>query len=143
MIPKFIFAKNQEKMYEISDLLVNKKYKIKSEDKNYVLLRKSAYGNIFVHIGVLLIALFLIKLLIALFLINYAIIINVIYFLYNFYMNSIILLVTTEKFDDEGKPLEFIDLYDLEDFVYESGKTEKNRDIVEDFKNVIKRSRKK
>ena len=43
----------------------------------------------------------------------------------------------------EGKPLEFIDLYDLEDFVYESGKTEKNRDIVEDFKNVIKRSRKK
>ena len=134
MIPKFIFAKNQEKMYEISDLLVNKKYKIKSEDKNYVLLRKSAYGNIFVHIGVLLIALFLI---------NYAIIINVIYFLYNFYMNSIILLVTTEKFDDEGKPLEFIDLYDLEDFVYESGKTEKNRDIVEDFKNVIKRSRMK
>ena len=120
MIPKFIF--------------VNKKYKIKSEDKNYVLLRKSAYGNIFVHIGVLLIALFLI---------NYAIIINVIYFLYNFYVNSIILLVTTEKFDDEGKPLEFIDLYDLEDFVYESGKTEKNRDIVEDFKNVIKRSRKK
>ena len=59
-------------------------------------------------------------------------------------MNSIILLVTTEKFDDEGKPLEFIDLYDLEDFVYESGKTEKKiRDIVEDFKNVIKRSRKK
>ena len=38
------------------------------------------------------------------------------------------------------KKLEESGEYDLEDFVYESGKTEKNRDIVEDFKNVIKRS---
>jgi hypothetical protein len=130
MLPKFIFAKNQKEMYEFSDLLESKKYKIKSEDKNYVLLRKNVYGNIFIHIAALLVALFYYP---------YAIIINILYFLYNFYMNSVVILVTTETMDDEGNPLEFIKLNDLEDF---SEQSQQDRDIFEDFKNVIKRSKK-
>ena len=50
-MPKFIFAKNQNEMYKTADLLEEKKYKVKSEDKNYILLRKNAYGNILIHIA--------------------------------------------------------------------------------------------
>lgn len=132
MMPKFIFAKNQSEMYKTADLLEEKKYKVKSEDKNYILLRKNAYGNILIHIAIILIALFYF---------NYIIIITIIYFLYNFYKNSVVILITTESKDEDGNPLDFIKLKDLEDFY--SGPGNQDRDMIEDFKNVIKKSRKK
>lgn len=132
MMPKFIFAKNQSEMYKTADLLEEKKYKVKSEDKNYILLRKNAYGNILIHIAIILIALFYF---------NYIIIITILYFLYNFYKNSVVILITTESKDEDGNPLDFIKLEDLEDFY--SGPGNQDRDMIEDFKNVIKKSRKK
>ncbi|WP_409198621.1 hypothetical protein ACA135_01895 [Methanobrevibacter acididurans] len=132
MMPKFIFAKNQNEMYKTADLLEEKKYKVKSEDKNYILLRKNAYGNILIHIAIILIALFYF---------NYIIIITILYFLYNFYKNSVVILITTESKDEDGNPLDFIKLEDLEDFY--SGPGNQDRDMIEDFKNVIKKSRKK
>ena len=128
MMPKFIFAKNQSEMYKTADLLEEKKYKVKSEDKNYILLRKNAYGNILIHIAIILIALFYF---------NYIIIITIIYFLYNFYKNSVVILITTESKDEDGNPLDFIKLEDLEDFY--SGPGNQDRDMIEDLdrKSVV------
>ena len=73
MMPKFILQKSSE-MYKTADLLEEKKYKVKSEDKNYILLRKMLmkYSYSYCNYSNCTI------------LFNYIIIITIIYFLYNF-----------------------------------------------------------
>ena len=44
MKPKIVHARDSDIMYQLSDLFVESKYSVKSEDKNYVLLKKNDYG---------------------------------------------------------------------------------------------------
>lgn len=129
MITKFIFAKNRNEMYKFSDKLESAKFKVQSESDNFIYLRKNRYGNIFIHIALILIALFYFQ---------YAIFLNLVYFLYNFYVNSIIIFITTETIDKEGNSIEFSNFDDL-DIGNNSGGS---RDMVNDFKEVMGRFRK-
>ena len=130
MITKFIFAKNQNEMYKFSDILEENKFKIQSEADNFIYLRKNSYGNIFIHIALLLIAFFFFQ---------YAIFLNLVYFLYNFYVNSIIIFITTDTIDKEGNSIEFSDFDDLDIGI---NRVNESRDMVSDFKEVMGRFRK-
>ncbi len=111
MKPKIVHARDSDIMYQLSDLFVESKYSIKSEDNNYVLLKKNDYGNILIHLPFLLIALFIN---------GYALLVNVGYFAYSLFKKSNVVLITTEKLDDEGNPLEFDSVRDLEVFYEQS-----------------------
>ena len=111
MKPKIVHARDSEVMHQLTDLFVESKYSIQAEDKNYVLLKKNNYGNILIHIPFILIALF----------INvFAILVNVVYFAYNIFQKSNVILITTEKKDDEGNPLEFDSVREIEVFYDQS-----------------------
>ena len=111
MKPKIVHARDSDIMYQLSDLFVESKYSIKSEDNNYVLLKKNDYGNILIHLPFLLIALFIN---------GYALLVNVGYFAYSLFKKSNVVLITTEKLDDEGNPLEIDSVRDLEVFYEQS-----------------------
>ena len=111
MKPKIVHARDSDIMYQLSDLFVESKYSIKSEDNNYVLLKKNDYGNILIHLPFLLIALFIN---------GYALLVNVGYFAYSLFKKSNVVLITTEKLDDEGNPLEFDSVRELEVFYEQS-----------------------
>ena len=111
MKPKIVHARDSEVMHQLTDLFVESKYSIQAEDKNYVLLKRNNYGNILIHIPFILIALF----------INvFAIIVNVVYFAYSIFQKSNVILITTEKKDDEGNPLEFDSVREIEVFYDQS-----------------------
>ena len=111
MKPKIVHARDSDIMYQLSDLFVESKYSVKSEDKNYVLLKKNDYGNVLIHLPFILIALFIN---------GYALIVNVAYFAYSLFKKSNVILITTEKLDDEGNPLEFDSVRELEVFYEQS-----------------------
>ena len=121
MKPKIVHARDSDIMYQLSDLFVESKYSIKSEDNNYVLLKKNDYGNILIHLPFLLIALFIN---------GYALLVNVGYFAYSLFKKSNVVLITTEKLDDEGNPLEFDSVRDLEVF-YEQSSWDKAIELSE------------
>lgn len=107
MKPKLYYAKNKD-IDPLVEKFLEKKYKIYSGDDNYVLLKKNNYGKLLYHAIPLLLALFT----------NYLFIfINLAYFLYSFFRKSDFILITSDKSDKEGKPLEFDDIndYDFED----------------------------
>ena len=111
MKPKIVHARDSEVLHQLTDLFVESKYSIQSEDKNYVLLKRNNYGNILIHIPFILIALF----------INvFAILVNVVYFAYSIFQKSNVILITTEKKDDEGNPLEFDSVREIEVFYDQS-----------------------
>ena len=111
MKPKIVHARDSDVMHELSDLFVESKYSVKAEDKNYVLLKKNNYGNVLIHLPFLLIALFLNA---------FALLVNVAYFAYSIFKKSNVILITTEKKDDGGNPLEFDSVRDLEVFYEQS-----------------------
>ena len=111
MKPKIVHARDSDVMHKLSDLFVESKYSVKAEDKNYVLLKKNNYGNVLIHLPFLLIALFLNA---------FALLVNVAYFAYSLFQKSNVILITTEKKDDEGNPLEFDSVRDLEVFYEQS-----------------------
>ena len=111
MKPKIVHARDSDIMYQLSDLFVESKYSVKSEDKNYVLLKKKDYGNVLIHLPFILIALFIN---------GYALLVNVAYFAYSLFKKSNVILITTEKLDDEGNPLEFDSVRELEVFYEQS-----------------------
>ena len=78
-----------------------------SSDWNYVLLKRNYYGNYYIHIVFLIIALVLNA---------WAIVINVIYFGYSLFGKSNVVLITTETLDENGNPLEFDDVEDIQVF---------------------------
>lgn len=100
MKPKMYYAKNNN----IDDLVqrfLDKKYKIYSEDNNFVLLKKNNYGKLLYHAIPLLLALFT----------NYLFIfVNLAYFIYSFFRKSDFILITSDKLDKEGNPLIFDDI---------------------------------
>ena len=111
MKPKIVHARDSDIMYQLSDLFVESKYSVKSEDKNYVLLKKNDYGNVLIHLPFILIALFIN---------GYALLVNVAYFAYSLFKKSNVILITTEKLDDEGNPLEFDSVREVEVFYEQS-----------------------
>ena len=111
MKPKIVHARDKEIMHQLSDLFVESKYSIKDETNKYVLLKKNNYGSILIHLPFLLIVIFM----------DYrALIVNVIYFAYSIFQRSNVILITTEKKDTEGNPLEFDSVRDLEVFYEQS-----------------------
>ncbi len=88
-------------MEDIATELSLKKFKLIDEDDRFKLMRKRRYGNILIQIVSLLLALQVSWLFL---------IINVAYFTYSYLWASPHALITTEKVDDEGNPLEFSDM---------------------------------
>ena len=107
MKPKIVHARDSEVMAQLSELFQESKYSLKAQDENFVLLKKNNYGHILIHLPFLLIALFFNAL---------AIIVNVVYFAYSIFQRSNLILITTEKKDEDGNPLEFDDVSEIEVF---------------------------
>lgn len=91
-------ADNSKKMDKISEELSQNKFKIIQQENHYILMKKKRYGNYAVHMFFLFFGLFVFQLLL---------IVNVVYFTYSLLWTSINVLITTEKKDDDGNPLEF------------------------------------
>lgn len=111
MKPKIVHARDKKVMKQLSKLFVESKYSIKEEHKNYVLLKKRNYGNVLIHLPFILIGLFYN---------GYALLVNLGYFAYSFFKRSNVVLITTEKKDEEGNPLEFDSVRELEVFYEQS-----------------------
>ena len=94
-------ADNSKEMDDIAGELSLKKFKLIDEDDRFRLMRKRRYGNILVQI---------VSLLLALQVSWVFLILNVAYFTYSYLWASRHVLITTEKVDDEGNPLEFSDM---------------------------------
>lgn len=94
-------ADNSNEMNRISEELSQKKFKLIDEDKEFILMRRRRFGNVLVHAVCLIIALGYFAPLLF---------VNVIYFTYSYLWASPHVLITTEKVDDEGNPLEFNDM---------------------------------
>lgn len=97
-------ADNSEEMTKISEDLSLKKFKITQTESNFILMRRKRYGNILIHV---------ICLIVALEYIGPVLIINVAYFTYSYLWASPNVLITTEKLDDEGNPLEFSNMDEI------------------------------
>ncbi|WP_432644448.1 hypothetical protein [Methanobrevibacter sp.] len=91
-------ADDSKDMEKISQELSLKKFKVAQNGSNFILMHKRRYGNVLIHA---------ICLIIALFYISPILIINVAYFTYSYLWASPNVLITTERVDDEGNPLEF------------------------------------
>ena len=91
-------ADNSKDMEKISQELSEKKFKVVEEDSTYILMVKRRFGNYLIHA---------VSLVIALFFFAPALFVNVVYFTYSYLWASPHALITTEKVDDDGDPLEF------------------------------------
>ncbi|MDL2246370.1 hypothetical protein LJB96_02000 [Methanobrevibacter sp. OttesenSCG-928-K11] len=98
---KIIYGKDFDEIEDLAIKLGNNGYKINSRDDNFVLLKKRAYGNMYMH---------LVFIIIALIMFYPAILFNLVYFAYNFIKKSEYILITTETKDKDGKKLEFDDV---------------------------------
>lgn len=94
-------ADNSKEMDDIANVLSLKKFKLIEEDDRFKLMRKRRYGNILIQVVSLLLALQVSWLFL---------IVNVAYFAYSYLWASPHVLITTEKVDDDGNPLEFSDM---------------------------------
>ena len=94
-------ADSSKEMDDIASELSLKKFMLIDEDDKFKLMRKRRYGNILIQVVSLLLALQVSWLFL---------IINVGYFAYSYLWASPHVLITTEKVDDEGNPLEFSDM---------------------------------
>ena len=97
-------ADNSKDMDSISNELSLKKFKVTQSDKNYILMRKKRYGNLLIHAICLIIDLQFVGL---------VLLINVAYFSYSYLYASPNVLITTERVDDDGNPLEFSNMDEI------------------------------
>lgn len=97
-------ADNSKDMENISQELSLKKFKLVERDDAFILMRKRRFGNLLIHAVCLIIALGYFAPLLF---------VNVIYFTYSYLWASPHALITTEKVDDEGNPLEFSSMDEL------------------------------
>ena len=94
-------ADDSKDMEKISQELSLKKFKVAQTDNNFILMHKRRYGNVLIHAICLIIALFYVW---------PVLIINVVYFTYSYLWASPNVLITIEKVDAEGNPLEFSEI---------------------------------
>ncbi len=99
-------ADNSKDMNNISEELSTKKFKIIEKDDNFILMRKRRFGNPLIHV---------VSLIVALAFFAPFIFVNVVYFTYSYLWASPHVLITTEKVDEEGNPLEFNDMDEVLD----------------------------
>lgn len=97
-------ADNSKEMDEIANELSQKKFKIRQQEDTYILMRRARFGNVLIHA---------ISLILALFFSVVFILINVGYFTYSYLWASPNVLITTEKVDEDGNPLEFSDMDEI------------------------------
>ncbi|WP_409199762.1 hypothetical protein [Methanobrevibacter sp. DSM 116169] len=99
-----VYSNNFDEMETIKEKLASVGYVINSEGDNYILVKKRAYGKIYIHLVLIAIAIFY----------TYPVIfLNLIYFGYNYIKKSNYILITTEKTDKDGNDLEFMDLEEI------------------------------
>lgn len=91
-------ADNSNDMEKLSEELSQKKFTLLEKDEDFILMRRRRFGNVLIHVICLIIALTCFSPLIF---------VNVIYFTYSYLWASPHVLITTEKVDDDGNPLEF------------------------------------
>lgn len=94
-------ADNSKEMEDIALELSEKKFKAIEKDDTFILMRKRRFGNVLIHVVVLILALTVS----ALFLF-----VNVIYFTYSYLWASPHVLITTETEGENGEPLEYNDM---------------------------------
>lgn len=97
-------ADNSKAMNKLVDELSQKKFKTIEEDKEYILMRKRRFGNLLIHA---------VSLILALSVSSIFILINLVYFTYSYLWASPHVLITTEKVDEEGNPLEFSEMDEI------------------------------
>ena len=97
-------ASSNKEMDKISEELFSNHFKIHSSSDNFILMKRRRYGNFYVHILCILIALFIFYPLI---------LVNLVYFAYSFIWKSPHVLITTETVDDKGNLLEFSTMDDV------------------------------
>lgn len=97
-------ADNSKQMEKIAEELSQKKFKIREQSDEFILMRKRRFGNPLIHVVSLILALSVSALFIF---------INVVYFSYSYLWASPHVLITTEKVDEEGNPLEFSDMDEI------------------------------
>ena len=93
-------ADNSKAMETTAEELSQFKFKVIEKDDQFILMRRRRFGNVLIHV---------VSLILALLLSSAFLIINVVYFTYSYLWASPHVLITTEKVDDEGNPLEFSD----------------------------------
>ncbi|KZX10413.1 hypothetical protein [Methanobrevibacter curvatus] len=132
MKPYIFQAENSIQMDEIAKSLKNKGFKLISNDDNYLVLKKRSFGSIIFHFIFLVLILFgspsffssafvsipFIKAIFdsTIFVNGYYFIFCALYIGYVFYYlftKTIMVIVTTETVDNEGNPLEFNNINDL------------------------------
>lgn len=94
-------ADNSNAMDKIAQELSQKKFKVRESGDEFILMRRMRVGNVLIHV---------ISLILALYFSAIFLVINVAYFTYSYLWASPHVLITTEKVDDEGNPLEFNDM---------------------------------
>jgi hypothetical protein len=111
MKPIILKAKNFENMEDIAKPLLDGGYKIMSSNTKYILVKKRNYGNVYFHILFLFLILFVVSynsLLIYIICLLY-----IAYFVYYLFKKSKIVLITTESTDEDGNPVEFDDIKNI------------------------------
>ena len=99
-------ADSSEEIKKISEKLSEKKFIMIESEDNFALMKKRRYGNLLIQVVCLILALQVSMLFLF---------INLAYFAYSYLWASPHVLITTEKVDDEGNPLEFSDMDELLD----------------------------
>ena len=91
-------ADSSKEMEQTAEELSQKKFKVIEEEEHFILMRKRRYGNILIQVIVFLLALQVSSIFL---------LINAGYFAYSYLWASPHVLITTEKFAENGEKLEF------------------------------------
>ena len=97
-------ANDSKDMDALSEELSQYKFKLLEKADEFILMRRRRFGNVLIHAVCLIIALIYFAPLIF---------VNVIYFTYSYLWASPHVLITTERVDDNGNPLEFSDMDEI------------------------------
>jgi len=139
---KIIKAKNRDEIDEITQKLLDNKFKAVDEEESFVLVKRIRYGDIKVHMILIALALISPNVIIPLLIPSCFIVGFIVYFAYNVFKRSEAVLVTTEEFDKDGNPLEFSNLEDIDVFnmVDEDVPDSKINSLISKLKSVFKRN---
>jgi cytochrome c biogenesis protein ResB len=101
-------AENFDDMEKIAKPFLEKGYKIISSNSKHIIARKRSFGSIFIHILLLFLILFVVSYNSLLLYVLCGV--YILYFIFNLFNNSKVVLITTETTDEEGNPVEFDDI---------------------------------
>lgn len=91
-------ADSTDEMEQTAEELSQNKFKVIQQEGHYILMRKRRYGNILIQVVFLILALWVSSIFLF---------VNVGYFAYSYLWASPNVLITTEKFAENGEKLEF------------------------------------